>query len=87
MVTKKPVVKNKVVKKKEIPDTFTYNNYEFKKVNLTEPTPDDIQIERKVHFDKGFYTKVVKSENKLFLFISTKKRIGFKPKSKAIKSK
>jgi glutaredoxin len=86
-VVKEKPIKEKSVKKMEIPNTFTYNNYEFKKVDLKNKTVDGIKIERKVHYDKGFYTKVLKYSNVPYLFISTKKRIGFKPKVKNVKSK
>ena len=81
-------VEKKERKKKEAPESFVYNNYTFKRVKLKQQDDEFVKSERKIHFDEGFYTKVIRYQDKPYLFISEEKRpVKSKPKLKNVKSK
>ena len=81
-------VEKKVKKKREAPESFVYNNYTFNQVELKQQDKDFVKGERKIYFDRGFYTKVVRYQDKPHLFISEAKRpVKSKPKLKNVKSK
>jgi hypothetical protein len=66
-------------KKKKIQMTFKYNGFEFRRKYIGE-LPTRVDAMRKHYKKEGYYTKVKKIGERSALFVSEKKRPGFKVK-------